>query len=790
MGTTFLAGLLPLACVVAGDAAASPVEREWKNVYPVYQEPPATPDVPPIPAIPSPDIFTPSIEVAGAQASPVTPDNEQPVDLVADRLEHDEQTQIVTAAGNVELLQAGKKLTADKVSYNMSNDTVRATGNVVLTDIDGTVYNADEVDLTQDMKDGFVKGLQILLVDGSQFGAEEGTRTGGTVLELKQGMYTPCEPCKEDPSRPPLWQLRAAEITHDETEKSITYRDAWFEFAGVPLLYTPYLSHPDGSEDQKSGFLLPTAGYDSDLGASYSQEYYWGIAPDKDLTVGSSVYSAVNPVLLAEYRQRFENAKMELGGSLTYSSRNDESNGVAFETGEEVRGHIYGSGLWNMNDKWRSGYELNIASDDQYMRQYDIDSDDVDSDDVLENELYAERLSGRNYAAARVLAFQDLRVSTRQVDQPSILPEVVASYYGAPNETLGGRWNAQISALGLYREGSGQDVSRSSLELGWQRRYITGWGLVNKFDTLARGDIYNVRDRSDLTVAGLDDTQTRGFAQGNWEMSYPFANRMDNAQLVVEPVVAFTAGTNVDFDPDVPNEDSRDFTLDPSNLFEPNRAPGYDLIEDRTRVTYGMRTGLYGDNGYRGEIFLGQSRRFEDDDNPFSSGSGLSGQNSDYVGQITAALGGYADIDYRFQLENNNFSAERHELDATLNFDPVSLNTRYFYSNGLSGSDLSESRQQIRQSARLRLTDQWYVGASGWYDFGEDEGLRQLTYGVDYIGQCLTFSVTAERRLTNDASGDSRSQVMLRLGLKNLGEFESSGIDIGGGDDDENDFDK
>lgn len=797
-GISLVAGMAGTLC--AYSAQAAPPEREWSNIYPDYDAmAPVRPEVSPIPSIPSPEIFTPQIAPLGMTPGTIeTTENvaapgEPPVDLVADKLQHDEATQTVTASGHVELIQAGKTLTADSVSYNLSNDTVRATGNVVLKDTDGTTYYADDVELTQDMKDGFVRGLQILLADGSRFAAEEGTRTGGTVIDLKQASYTPCEPCKEDPTRPPLWQLRAAEVRHDETEKTITYRDAWFEFAGVPLAYTPYFSHPDGTEKQKSGFLSPRAGYDSDLGASYSQQYYWAMAPDKDMTIGTEVFTGVAPVLMAEYRQRFENARMEMSGSTTYSSRDDESNGVTRETNEEMRGHLFGSGLWDMNDKWRSGYEIAVASDDQYMRQYDIDADDV-----LENELYTERLSGRNYAVGRVMAFQDLRVSDRQVEQPSVLPEVYASFYGAPNETFGGRWNANISALGLYRDGNGQDVGRGTVELGWQKRYVTGFGLVNTFDALMRGDIYNVQDRNALTVAGANEasTHSRGFAQANWNISYPFVNRFDNAQWVVEPIVSFTAGTNVDFDQSIPNEDSQDFTLDPTNLFEPNRSSGYDLIEDRTHMTYGLRTGMYWDDGYRGEVFFGQSRRFQDDDNPFAVGSGLSDQNSDYVGQISAALGEYVDLDYRFQLENDNMTSQRHELDGTFSFDALSLNTRYFYANGLSASDLSESREQIRQSARLRIYDDWYLGTALWYDFGEDEGLRQLAYGVDYIGQCLTFSVTAERKFTNDSSGDSGSEIMLRLGLKNLGEFQSSGINIGGGSDssddeeDENDFDK
>jgi len=703
-------------------------------------------------------------------------EEQQPVDLEADNLIHDEGTQIVTAAGNVELVQSGRILKADTVAYNLQTDQVRATGHVVLSERDGTTYFADDVELTDDMKDGFVKGLKILLADGSRFTAEEGKRTGGTLLVLKDATYTPCEPCKEDPSRPPLWQLRADKVTHDETEKRISYRDAWFEFAGVPLAYTPYFSHPDGSEKQKSGFLTPSVGFDSELGASYQQEYYWAIAPDEDATVGTIVSTNVNPVVTAEYRKRFDNAQLQINGSATVSDRPDRVAGVSTLREDETRGHMFANGQWDMNENWRSGVRAAVASDDQYLRQYDIETED----DVLENEIYVERFEGRNYMVGRAMAFQDVRVSSRQVEQPAVLPEVIASFYGDPNGLLGGRWNAGLSALGLYRDGNGQDVARGSMEIGWQKRYITGFGLVNKLDLMARGDAYNVQDR---LIGGVDDgdkTHGRGFAMANFQTSYPFVNRFEASQVVLEPIVSLTTGTNVDFDGDIPNEDSQDFTLDPTNLFEANRFPGYDLIEDRSHMTYGVRTGWYGDGGDNAEIFFGQSRRFDDDDNPFNVGSGLSEQESDYVGQISSYMGGFLDLDYRFQLENENLSSQRHEFDGTMIYDRLTFSLQYLYSNAIDGTDLDLSREQIRPYARFRFYDDWYVSGSMRYDLGENKGLRQASYGIDYQGQCMTFSVVGERNLTQEDTGDSSTEIMMRIGLKNLGEFESSGISVGG----------
>jgi LPS-assembly protein len=349
-----------------------------------------------------------------------------------------------------------------------------------------------------------------------------------------------------------------------------------------------------------------------------------------------------------------------------------------------------------------------------------------------------------------------------------------------------------MSALGLYRDGSDQDMARTSAELGWQRKFITGFGLVNTFDALMRGDAYNVQDRDPASpYADGDSTLARGFAMANLETSYPLVKRFERAQMIVSPLVSFTAGTNVDYDGEIPNEDSQDFTLDPTNLFEPNRFPGYDRIEDRTHMTYGVRTGLYGDNGYRGEVFFGQSRRFEDSDNPFNEGSGLSDQDSDYVGQISASLGHYLNADYRFQLENTNMSSQRHELDVYGEWDRLQAGVRYFYANALRGTDLNLSREQIRPSARFRFYGDWYVLGGFLYDFAEENrGLRQAYYGIDYLGQCMTFGLTAQRSLTSDSSGDSGTEIMLRIGFKNLGEFETSGISLGSSSSDDNDDDE
>ncbi len=709
-----------------------------------------------------------------------------PVDFSADSLQHDDATNTVTARGNVELSQGGRILKADEIVYSVDQDAVTARGNVVLLETTGDVYFAEEVAFTDQMRDGYVKALKATMADGSRFWAKEGERKAGTKTTMTDAGYTPCEPCKNDPGADPAWQILAGEVHHDQDLQRISYHDARMELWGVPVLYTPYFSHPDGTVKQKSGFLTPSVGYDSDLGLMLTNSYYFALSPHYDATLGVTAMTQHGPLLSGEYRHRFENASLETSGSVTRSSRTDDVGETDVRQDDEWRGHMFAEGLWNIDDQWRAGMELEIASDDQYLRQYDFSNKDV-----LENEIFLERFSGRNYAVSRVLAFQDLRIATERTDQPDIFPEVNASFLGDPGQTLGGRWGLDFSALNLRREAGGQDMTRMVGQAGWQRRLVSDFGLVNTVDLKARGDVYYTHDR-DVAPAGSgrsgDGSEVRGFAQAHMVSSYPLVKPLEKADIVIEPIAALTLAPSIHAETgNIPNEDSQDVQVDASNLFEANRFPGLDRIEDNSRATYGIRTGVHGHEGSRAEIFVGQSHRFDSlgDDNPFPGGSGLAEKKSDLVGQITASYKNRFSLDYRFQLDEHDLSSRRHEVEAHVTAGRVELASRYLYARSLEGTNQDETREQIQAGVSYRATDAWRVRSSITQDLGDDPGMRKADLGLDYTGQCLTFSGTLERNLARDSSGESSTEIMFRMGFRNIGEFSTSGISLASDDRDD-----
>ncbi len=697
--------------------------------------------------------------------------SEVPVHFTADRLDHSDVEQIVTAYGDVELIQGKEILHADQMSYDLEQDIVTAIGNVSLLDENGQVHFAEYLQLSNQMKDGFVNALTSFLVDGSRFQAAEAQRIDENLMIMKQASYTPCKIC-ESGKKEPTWQIKADEVIYDKNKGSVKYDNAHLEVLGVPLAYTPFFSHPDPTLDQKSGFLRPSAGWNSELGIYASGTYYWGLDNTKDVSLKVQPSGKQGVFNQVEYRQRFANGFVNLSPSVAFwSDRTEEEDNRIEEN--LTRGHIEGKGRFDLNDKWRAGFDVMRSSDKEYLRLYD-----VSNENVLENIAYAERFDNRDYTNINAQQYQDVRLGLRP-EQPDVLPSIYHSMLGAPESLLGGRLSFETGLLGLKRSGESQDVNRASAELGWQNDFITNYGLSVVTNLSSRVDYYNAKD---LDAALLDPTQPeeldefRFFPQVHSVASYPMVKNASDRQYIIEPRVAFTAGSHAN-EADIPNEDSRDIQLDALNLYEANRFPGEDVQDTGTRVTYGLGGGIYKNNGAEIKAFVGQSYRFNDD-NIFPEGSGLTENRSDYVGSFHVNLFD-PDIfmDYRFQLDEHNLSPQRHELQADAIFGPFNTNARYTFSRGVQGTGFTQSREQLSYGAGYQLNDNWKLSGGVLYDLSDQSsGLRSARAGLLYSDDCFNFNLLGTRRITNRATGESETSLVMRVGFKYLGEVSSPEI--------------
>jgi len=699
-----------------------------------------------------------------------------PVDYAADTADYDQANKVVRLAGHVEIKQEGRTLEADRVIYNLRDDIATAEGNVVIRDINGDVHYAQSVELSDHMRKGLTQKLFTTMADGSRAWAAKGIKESDDRYTLKNASYTACKACEEDPDKRPPWQLHAKQVEVRKDEQRIVYHHAWLDMWGVPVLYTPYFSHPDGTVTQKTGFLTPSFGWNSDLGGFYSQPYYWAISPSSDATLTVMPTTKEGPLLRGQYRKRLADAFIESDASVTHSSRTDSVSNNPVDEKASTRSHFFGQAGWDINENWRAGADIQVASDEQYLRQYGFSDDDV-----LENRIFAERFEGRNYAVVEGLAFQDIRTGTaRSADQPNILPYAEMSMLGDPNALLGGRWKWDSSLLSLARQGSGQDEWRGSSRVSWARQDITPFGLVLNTETGARGDGYATTNRVEALANPAEPdskTQARFIPNAQVTASYPLRRNFKTLQLRVEPTSTAYLAPKINNGTDVPNEDSQDVQLDASNLFEGNRFPGLDRIEDRSHVAYGLKTGLYNYGGGYLDTFLGQSYNLYEDGNPFPQGSGLETQSSDYVGSINASFDeGKQMVSYRFQLDSDTLTSQRHELFGKTTWGAIEVDGNYMYAKGVPGTTYSDNREQFALGSTIDLSDVWSVRGDGVYDLSEtksERGLRRALATLTYKHECYDVAVSADRNLADSSSGVQDTTIMFRVGLKNLGEYST-----------------
>lgn len=685
-----------------------------------------------------------------------------PVLLQADELTYNEDLGIVTARGNVELNQGPRLLMADTVTYNQRDNTVTASGNVSLLEPTGEVLFTDYAELHDHLKVGFIENLRALMADGSRLAANRARRTADSKKIMDRGVFSPCNLCKEDPRRAPLWQLKAVKIVHDEVAKDIIYEDATMEFLGVPIMYSPYMRHPDPTVDRRSGLLAPTLGYSGDLGAIYGQPYHYVFDASRDLTIEPMVFSSEGSVLRGQYRQRFSRGQIDLRATSAYVDQYEGSE----STGDQgIEGSADLEGQFSLDRTWRAGFDFEQSSDRTYLKRFRLGHEDV-----LTTRLYTEGFRGRNYAAINAYKWQDLRASTDPDDTPLVMPFAQYNFIAEPASD-GGRSSIDASLLALTRE-RGTDSRRASLVYGWKRPHTTASGQMLTVESRVQSDGYFASDL-DTAADNSDETTARLFPQVGVKWQYPWARRSGTTTQLFEPIVGIVGGPNGSNPDEIPNEDSRSFEFDTTNLFRLNRYEGVDRVTSGSRIDYALRSGVYGDAGGSTEFLIGQSYRFYGDSS-FEKGSGLDEELSDIVGAITVRPRDQFDFSYRFRLDKDSAEVRRNEVGFGYHHSRFAFLFDYIAIDEAASSDLTGDREQIDATLNVRLSEYWSTGMNIVHDLSDgDSRLLRGRLGLTYSDECLTFGVDVERSDIEDEDIEPDTRVMFRIAFKYLGGVES-----------------
>lgn len=770
-----VSGLLPVLCagLIAWPwpAAAKPDPRDdtLRNVPGNLQPAPAAPQ--PAPAQPAP-APRPSAPAEGETSAPT-------INMIADEVGHDENLGIFVARGHVEILREGKIVKADVVTYNERTKRITAAGNVVLLEPDGDTQFASYADVTDDVKEGILYDFRELLKDNARLAANRAYRVEQNTKEiLRKGVYTPCAPCAEDPSRAPLWQVKAYSAIRDKVKKTITYHDAWLEMFGVPIMYTPWFRHPDFGVDRQSGMLSPSFHFSSKSGLQISTPYYATLGDDKDITFtpifrfAGTQQDHPGGVAMLEYRQRVINGKFRIAGSGTVENRTSDDLDASerHEIDNDFRGHLEGDGLFEINDDWRAGYNFKATLDKTYLKRFHLGSRDI-----LTDTGYVEGFFGRSYAEARAYAFQTTKLNKSDEQLPIIAPMLDYRFVGEPG-VAGAYWGLDTNFMNLRRL-DGREEVRVAANPYWTLPYTGSMGDIYRLTLEAPMTVQTVHDVDtdsnavDPNGGNFDGTVFTAVPKLSFDWSYPFVRPSSTFTQVFEPMFQLVAAPDAGNKRRIPNEDSRAFELDDTNLLEADRFPGLNRPDTGSRVSYGLQWSAYLPEGSFINAFLGQSFQLDHDDNDeFRTGTGIDDDLTDMVGRLQLRPASGVDLSYRFRFDLEDEEFQRHEARASYHneYGAVSVAYAFIAADGVEFED----REQASAFVSANLSDYWSVHASSSYDLQRQEW-RSFSGGFHYLDECFDMSFSTTYTPAGDTEEtEGNFSFLFTVNFTNLGGFD------------------
>ncbi len=735
---------------------------------------------------------TPSVQTRGGQsvggetlvAKQVSPDKASPLLLQADDLVYDNRNNRVIARGNVEIYYDENVLLADEVIYDKTANALTAIGNVRLKESDGSVVNADRLTLSSNFREGFIRSLKALTQDDSRVAATNAYRKDGKTI-YENTVVTACKPCQEHPERPPIWRVKATRVIQDKEDENVYYENATFEVWGIPVAWVPYFYTPDPSVKQRSGFMAPIYGTDSNIGYFAAIPYYYGISPNFDLTLTPEFTTNAGVLMQAEWRQRLWNGFYDVKLAGAYND-----NAQDFLGDRNWRGSVETKGDFEINKFWRIGWNAILESDETFRRFYQIDS--IYSTERVSS-IYLAGMGDRNYFNMTFARYGNLTGDAYIYETGTYDKTVTATAYPSLDynyihnkPVFGGELSFDVNALAMtvndpavagqictptstqvcpaYRSETDHIVTQAQ----WRRTLTDDLGEKFTPFFFARGDLYHVGSFQDVDgVTGSTDTFTRQMVGAGLDYRYPFVSNTANASQVIEPVVQIIArggGSNKN----VPNEDSQSLVFDDTLLFDINKFSGVDRMENDTRTNFGLQYTYQMYNGISLRAIGGESVHLAGT-NPFDPTTGLGTDASDYV------FGGYLDYMNRFRLVTQ---FRVNEQDLSISRQDYSLQTKLgFFEGALSYVAVAAqpelgfptARDEIAGFVALKLTDEWTIFGDARYDIYSDEWVRN-SVGIQYADECFIISVTYQHTYIDYLDLTPSTSVLVRVGIKGFGQ--------------------
>lgn len=551
---------------------------------------------------------------------------------------------------------------------------------------------------------------------------------------LKNARYTTCEAGVDD------WYIKASEIELNDYTKSGEAKNAYIEFKGVPLMYTPWISFSFNNQ-RKSGLLTPTYGTTSKSGFELSVPYYWNISPNMDATLAARVLSKRGMQLQGEFRYLED----QFSGidNLEYLPSDNQSGQNRYYANLKHQ-HNLGKG-------WSAGYSLEKVSDDEYFadlstrivttsrinlpQQFNVDY----ADDIWHFNALAQK-----FQTLDNLSFPYERLPQMTLNGNNYFGDVDANLYtqlvafdsnkSAPTKVTGTRFTLYPSISYPMNKSYGYITPKVGI-------HHTSYSLNNDPNK------QNSQDRT-LPIVSLDSGLF-------FDRDFKVSSRAYSQ--TIEPRL-FYVYIPESKQSNIPIFDTSESDLNFSTLFSENQFTGNDRVNNANQLSLALTTRLIEtDTGtQRLSASIGQRYYFTDQKVALPGAPLRLSNSSDIIAGLTTNLKTKWNVDAFWQYNTDDSRSVRTTLTSRYNPEPgKTLNLSYSYRRDLL--------DQFDISGQWPLGQGWYGIARANYSLRESQVIETLA-GIEYDAGCWQTRTVIQRVSTATADANYAFFFQLELG--------------------------
>ena len=690
-----------------------------------------------------------------------------------DQIELNKNNSIITASGNVKIIDTDKELeiNSKQIIFNKDQGIIQSPDDSILKDKFKNIFETKS--FSYDTKKNILKikkanfkdtennnffvdlayiniqseklfGKDIIVnLNNKSFNKDNEPRLKGRSISyenqksiIKKGVFTTCK--KRDDCPP--WELSAEEILHDKKTQIISYKNAWLKVYDKPVVYFPKFFHPDPTVKRKSGFLIPTLKSSPNADNFLSLPYFHVISSNKDLTFTPRLYSDNKILFQSEYRQENSDSSLISDFSIFKEKDAGSKNHFFYNFSKKFDFLNFDNSLFN--------FKLEKTSNDTYLKANKINSPIINSYDVLENNFQVE------------LSKEDLSIDTEFIAYESldkdksdryefILPKLDISKKIVNNSDLDGEFNFNSSNLiKNYQTNIFEKININNLIFNSNPK-ITNLGFYNNYDFIIKN--VNSDSQNSKNYKENENYYLSGLFQFN--SSFPLIKEMDNQQNVLKPKISLKIAPN-----DTKNLRSDTNRLDVNNLFNLDRVASNDTLEGGISLAYGNDFTIIDKDNSRQILSLklaNNIRLKENDDLPTNNQVGL--KTSNFFSEIEYNPNEILKTTYKNSFKNNakDVTYENFITEISLN----NFVTTFDYLNENNTSD---------ENSYLKNTTQYVINDSNNLLFStrinkKTDLTEYYNLMYQYKNDCLAASIEYNKDYYEDSDITPEESIFFKL---------------------------